>query len=282
SAMIDGMNRRRLIASLLVGIAVGWGMWLAPLQWPRATLPAPKDTNSALGLFFSPDASHLITGHFHPFSGDPPGNLGSANLWATASGTRLAVLTNRRRLINSAAYSPDGATIAGRQEDGKILLWDRATGKLRDEIWNDALADAHPNAQIVYDAEGRLLFQVGQNWTLMRYVDTGKVAFDFRGEIRDLTSGTINHQGFYLAAGKRQAVVVRLDTGERIARFVSNDGEMDTNGAMSPDGQSYAMTFWTNANRVVVWTSETSTSLPSIPWLNNDWSVQNRLALAND
>src|SRR5262249_37179166 len=49
-----------------------------------------------------------------------------------------------------------------------------------------------------------------------------------------------------------------------------------------PDGQSYAMTFWTNANRVVVWTSETSTSLPSIPWLNNDWSVQNRLALAND
>lgn len=276
------MNGRRLFASLLLGVAVGWGMWLAPLQWPRATLPAPKDATSALGLFFSPDTRHLITVHFHPYQGDPPGNLGSANLWNTASGARVAQLTDRERLINSVAYSPDGATIAGRQERGQILLWDRATGRLRDQIWNDALKDAHPNAHIVFNSEGRLLFQVGQNWTLMRYVDTSQVAFDFRSEVSKLSSGTINHQGFYLAAGNRQAVVVRLDTGERIARFTLSDGEMDVNGGLSPDGRSYAAIFWTNANRVVVWTSETGTTLPPIPWLINAWNVQNRLALAND
>jgi WD40 repeat protein len=208
---INGMNRRRLLASLLVGGAVAWGMLLAPLQWPRATLPAPRDrTPSSPTLFLSPDAKHLVTVHFYV----PPdrlegGNRGSATLWDAASGQRVAVLTDREILINSVTFSPDGAVIAGRQENGTIRLWDRSTGKLLRTIADHPEKDVHPNAQIVYAPDGRILVQVGQNWTLMRYVDTGKVAFDFRPRLGDCSSGTINHQGYYLAAGKRTAVVVR-------------------------------------------------------------------------
>src|SRR5262245_13404494 len=275
------MNYRRLVASLLVGIAVGWGMWLAPLQWPRATLPPPHDANPSANLFFSPDGRELVTVHLqHGIWKDTIGNLGGARLWNVQSGRCISILAERTRLINSVAFSPDGLTIAGRQEDGRVFLWDRPSGKLLREI--DRIDDVHPNAQIVYAPDGRLLFQVGQNWTLMRYLDTGKVAFDFRGEGAALTIGTINHQGFYLAAGKNRAAVVRLDTGERIATFVAEGNDMDTNGALSPDGQSYATTFWTNANQVVVWTSEAGVALPPIPWLEATWNTQSRLALAND
>src|SRR6266581_4877014 len=104
------MNRRRLIASVLVGAAVTWGMFLAPVQWPRATLPAPKRVNPAPSFFFSPDSRHLVTVHLQPSPERArPGNVGCAQLWDAGNGKLLAVLTNEERLINSVTFSLDAS-----------------------------------------------------------------------------------------------------------------------------------------------------------------------------
>jgi WD40 repeat protein len=282
--MMHGMNVRRLVASLLVGAAVGWGMSLAPLARPRATLPPPRYGDQPPSCFFSPDGRHLVRSHL---VGGPigvergPGNVGTACLWDVARGEQIAVLRAPKRLINSVTFSPNGTAIAGRQEDGKILVWDRATGTLRDEIWFEHLKEAHPNTQIVYADDGGLLFQDARDWTTMRHVGTGKVAFDFRPHVRDCGSATVNFQNFYLAAGNRQAVVVGLATGAVIARFESPGDELDVNGVLSPDGRALALWMRGDSARIAVWTSEGNTTLPRMTWLNQTWNLPNRLALSN-
>src|SRR5262249_36521612 len=96
---INGMNRRRMFASLLVGVAVAWGMFLAPLQWPRATLPGPERVNPTPSFFFSPDSLLLVTVHLQPRPEQGvSGNFGCARLWDAVNGKLLAVLTNEQRL----------------------------------------------------------------------------------------------------------------------------------------------------------------------------------------
>ncbi|MCI0680602.1 MAG: hypothetical protein L0Y71_00745 [Gemmataceae bacterium] len=272
------MNRRRLVASLLVGAAVGWGMSLAPLARPRATLPAQK--YGGLACFFSPDAQHLITANLTSLPSELPANMGAAHLWDVATGAHIAVL-GRSWQINSVTFSPDGATVAGRQVDGTILIWERTTGRLLEEIGNDGLKRAHPHTQIVYAPAVGLLFQDVNDWTVMRRVDTGNIAFDVRPLVRDCNSATVNHQDFYLAAGGHHAVAVSLATGEVVARFESRDHELDVNGTLSPDGRALALWLRNEPGRIAVWTVEGNTSLPRMTWLNQTWNLPNRLALAN-
>lgn len=279
------MNRRRLIASLLVGAAVAWGLSLAPLARPRATLPPPRFAGAVPQVFFAPDSKHLVTVHLITPQGMWIGGhfagAGTAHLWDAETGMHIAVLREPKRLINSVTFSPDGTAVAGRHEDGRILIWERATGAVREEIWNDHLKKAHPNTQIVYTDDGGLLFQDAQDWTVMRHVDTGKAAFDFRPQLRDCDSGTINFQSFYLGAGNRHAFVVSLATGDLIAKFQSPDSELDVNGVLSPDGRALALWLRVLPARVAVWTSEGNKTLPRMTWLNQTWNLPNRLALSN-
>src|SRR5262245_40585356 len=174
------MCYRRFLTSLLVGTAVAWGMWLSPLQRPRATLARPANANPHPSIFFTPDSRNIVSVGVDPVR-DPfeyNGNWGAAHLWDTDSGHCLAVLKDRGPLINSVTFSPDGGKIAGRQQNGKILVWERATGKLLHEIWHDWLKEANPHTQIVYAPDGRLLYEHAEHWTQLFDVETNKLAFD--------------------------------------------------------------------------------------------------------
>jgi WD40 repeat protein len=302
------MNRRRLIASLLVGAAVAWGMFLAPLQWPRATLPGPERVNPAPSFFFSPDSRLLVTVHLQPRPEQGmSGNFGCARLWDAVNGKLLAVLTNEQRLINSVTFAPDGSDVAGRQEDGKILIWNRADGTLRREIWNRHLQAAHPNTQIVYTPNGRLLYQHDRNWTQMFDVETNELAVDVADVAVKFSETTIRFQDFLFAAKEHKAVAIRLDTGEVVAnfRFGGDDapqqqpvsqwgsgnanlggnlsGGMNTTGALAADGRSYAA--WTGniAGEVVtIFRPDSALTLPPFPWHTSAWNNTRRLAVSSD
>lgn len=308
------MNRRRMFASLLVGVAVAWGMFLAPLQWPRATLPAPERVNTAPSYFFSPDSRLLVTVHLQPRPEQGlSGNFGCARLWDAHNGKLLAVLTNEQRLINSVTFAPDGSDIAGRHEDGKILIWNRADGTLRREVWNQHLKQAHPNTQIIYTPNGRLLYQHDRNWTQMFDVETNRLAVDMADIAVKFSETTIRVQDFFFAAKDHKAVAIRLDTGEVVANFqfggddapqqqpVSKwgsgntnlggnfSGEMNTTGALAADGRTYAA--WTAsapaafkiASEVVtVFRPDSALTLPPFPWHTSAWNSTRRLAISSD
>jgi WD40 repeat protein len=242
------MSRRRLLASFLVGAAVLWGMLLAPLNQPRLTLSAAGQRRPfGPMLFFSPDSSQLVTVHHQqnkpsPVGGEPPsGNRGSAKLWDVGSGQLMARLTDNERFITSVAFSPDGTALAGRQEDGRISVWDRGTGKLIGEhahAW--LLKDAHPQTQVVYAPDGRLLYQNGEIWTRMHDVATGKLESDFTEKKAPFDSASVGIQNFFLAAGPPGAVVFRLDTGEVHAVFETDGVKIDGNDVLSQNGRCYA------------------------------------------
>jgi len=297
-----------MFASLLVGVAVAWGMFLAPLQWPRATLPGPERVNTAPSYFFSPDSRLLVTVNLQPRPEEgAPGNFGCARLWDTVNGKLLAVLTNEQRLINSVTFTPDGSDIAGRREDGKILIWNRADGTLRREVWNQHLKQAHPNTQIVYTPNGRLLYQHDRNWTQMFDVETNKLAVDVAEDLGGFSESTVLFQDFFFAAKDHKAVAIRLDTGEVVANFrfggddapnqqpvsqwgtgIANlggnlNGGMNTTGALAADGRTYVA--WTGniAGEVVtIFRPDTALTLPPFPWHTSNWNSARRLAISSD
>src|SRR5205085_1430599 len=77
-----------------------------PVQWPRAE-----------AVVFAPDGSGFVTGCQQ-----------SLRLWETSSGRLIRELPGSTGNINSAAYSPDGETLATADADGKLALWNPATG----------------------------------------------------------------------------------------------------------------------------------------------------------
>src|SRR5262249_29281470 len=254
------------------------------------------------------DSRLLVTVHLQPRPEQGlSGNFGCARLWDAHNGKLLAVLTNEQRLINSVTFAPDGSEIAGRQEDGKILIWNCADGTLRREVWNQHLKQAHPNTQIAFAPNGRLLYQHDHNWTQMFDLETNKLAIDVAHIAVKFSETTIRFQDFFFAAKDHKAVAIRLDTGEVVANFqfggddapqqqpVSKwgsgntnlggnfSGEMNTTGALAPDGRTYAA--WTGnfAGEVVTILGPDSTlTLPPFPWHTSAWNSTRRLAISSD
>jgi len=70
-------------------------------------------------LTFSPDGSHLITGHEN----------GLIKTWDVALGRQVQTLSGHANMVLSLAVSPDGRTLASAGEDRTVRVWDAATGQ---------------------------------------------------------------------------------------------------------------------------------------------------------
>jgi WD40 repeat protein/class 3 adenylate cyclase/energy-coupling factor transporter ATP-binding protein EcfA2 len=79
---------------------------------------------------FSPDGSLVAAGDINHTSGQTPWRYGATAVWNVASGKRLWLLRTKHGAITSIAFSPDGKTIAAAREDGAVLIYDPATGRL--------------------------------------------------------------------------------------------------------------------------------------------------------
>lgn len=79
----------------------------------------------------------------------------TAGLWDAVSGKELAVLRGHENIVGSAAFSPDGRTVATRSSDGTARLWDAASGKERAVL-------RHGNGVqfVAFSADGRTLATV--------------------------------------------------------------------------------------------------------------------------
>jgi WD40 repeat protein len=113
-----------------------------------------KSIAESLSLAFSPDGKTLAcAGGWNQF-GAPGLNLNIQGrvtvtgkqgyfvlLWDVNTGQEVRRFEGLKDNIKSVAFSPDGKTLAGSSRDGRLLLWDAATGKEKLHIL------AHPAAQ---------------------------------------------------------------------------------------------------------------------------------------
>lgn len=88
--------------------------------------------NSGNGITFSPDGLLIVTWSENPFTRSTTDHIA---VWDAATGRGIAkLMTDRPIGAGSAAFSPDGRTLATASVDGLIRLWEVATWKVRAEF----------------------------------------------------------------------------------------------------------------------------------------------------
>jgi len=119
-------------------------------------------SDSLLSNPFSADSKTLIT-----IAGK------DAKLWNTANGKLKAILSGHTKDIRSAAFSPDGNTIATGSADGTVKLWDASSGNLKTTLevfkvkkysrWriiSRKLASLFAEVSVYFSADGKKLLTV--------------------------------------------------------------------------------------------------------------------------
>jgi WD40 repeat protein len=115
------MNRggRSLFVGLAVGGLAAGGLWLAPLQRPRAVV-SDCDVHT-FKFWFSPDSRLFATQ-------DRGSRL---RIFRVVDGQLVSRLQNDGQVFTYVVFSPDGQQIAGMNETGLVVSWDTATGEQR-------------------------------------------------------------------------------------------------------------------------------------------------------
>jgi RNA polymerase sigma factor (sigma-70 family) len=114
------------------------------------------------------------------FSPEVPGGAGSGKLlaaggydspkyfirlWDVASGKELRKFNGHAGGVRTAAFSPDGATLATGGDDGRVRIWDVATGK---ELRNVKLDDSRRVRSVAVSPDGKTVAAAGQS---LRFID---------------------------------------------------------------------------------------------------------------
>src|SRR5262249_31140898 len=145
------------------------------------TIDVQSGTES-LSLAFAPDGKTLAcAGAWNDSSFLPAGGISIQGvmmtpkqgyrvlLWDADSGKEVRHFDGLGDNVNSVAFAPDGQTLAAAGRDGRLVVWDAATGKERLHIL------AHPGHRddefspapcIAFAADGKALLSAGTDGTL--------------------------------------------------------------------------------------------------------------------
>ncbi len=209
----------------------------------EAVADAQLDVALALALEALPRATE------QPSLGPDTQQAGWALLDAVAAHRRLAVLDSRSGAAEAAVFSPDGRTLATANQDGRLLLWDVDTGRLRAEL------AALPMViwRIAYSPDGRLI--AGTSWDETVHVwnvDTGEERLALKGHSGKVYGVAFSPDGKRLLSSGSDGTARLWDaaTGQAIAVMAPGDGEVwsakfDASGSRVATGAENGMVrFW--------------------------------------
>jgi WD40 repeat protein len=117
-AIMRRSGRSAFISFAVAGLAAG-GLWLAPVQRPRAVV-SDADVHT-FKFWFSPDSRLFATQ-------DPGPRL---RIFRVVDGQLVSHLQNDGQVFTYFVFSPDAEQIAGMTEAGLVVSWDTATGEQR-------------------------------------------------------------------------------------------------------------------------------------------------------
>ncbi len=114
---------------------------------------------------FNPDGSLLAAG-----DADPRGER-TIGLWDIATGGRRAVLPGHQGGLVATVFSPDGALLASRDGQGRVRLWNVASGTLR-----SSLPDCPGSGPVAFSPDGVLLAVTAGSCVQLWNVTAGREA----------------------------------------------------------------------------------------------------------
>jgi WD40 repeat protein len=222
-------------------------------------------------LAFSPDGSKLAVGGY-----------AEIRVRDVARGKHLRMLTIAaqtatpwRAPVNSLAWSPDGKMLASGGEDGRVRLWDVATGQ---ELFPGQGNDTAPRA-LAYSPDGRLLASADDG--TLRLWDPMTGALLRALPQASTTSLAFSADGKGLIAGSRDGTVRLRDaaTGKEISCVKGDAASRSV--VLSPDGKVIA-TIGEHGNITRLWRSDTGKTVWRIEGDGSTNGMAGYIALSPD
>jgi WD40 repeat protein len=164
-------------------------------------LPAPKPLNDwACSVAFSPDGTLLVAGGGSEFKPERNGGktTGQIKVWDTAMGKELGELIGHTNKVFSAAFSPDGKTLATGSADQTVRLWNVATRQQR------AVLEGHADAIwcVAFSPNGNTVASASADHTVKLWdVNTGKERSTLEGHKDEVRAVAFSPDGKTLATG---------------------------------------------------------------------------------
>jgi WD40 repeat protein/serine/threonine protein kinase len=169
-------------------------------------------------------------------------------LWQLGHEDRLT-LRGEHNGFTDVVFSPDGQTLAGLEENGRIHLWDRRTGQSRPTIGvriRDILYHLNPKSGVhalAFSSDGRRIAGPGPEASLVLYaLDTGLPTVRFEGDQRAVLDLAWSPDGRTLV-GALSSHVMRVwnaRDGHLIHDAFGGHGGPVAAVAFSPDGRTIA------------------------------------------
>ncbi len=235
------------------------GLWSAETGAPQRTLAGHRSRVTALA--FSPDGRHLVSasedrsvcawdvatgtqvlalaGQLGPVRAVAlaPGLLAAAGdgirLWRWPSGEALRSFGADN--VASLAFDPDGTTLASADADGRVRLWDPATGKEKAAL----AGHKGPVSAVAFRPDGKRLFSSAADGTLRAWdVATGKEALRFDAPLDEGQAMALSADGKTIASSGPLGQVELWDaqTGKPLRPDLGRPGAVAA-VACSPDAK---------------------------------------------
>ena len=236
--------------------------------------PLLASTGAVESIAFSPDGQTLATGNddgtVHlwnaafesPFTAsqnlgsvafDPvsrnlaaivPDHPGQLQLWNIITGQRTGTVSySDVSGIGSAAFSPDGKTLAAGSSDGTVQLWDVATRRRIGHLpYSGDTQGSPPGASLAFSPDGRILAIASFDGTAQLWnVATQRVVRTFSTDSEEVEAVAISPDGKLLATGAYEGTTRfwNMATHRQVAAPLYNASPVDSM-AFSPDGKILA------------------------------------------
>jgi WD40 repeat protein/tRNA A-37 threonylcarbamoyl transferase component Bud32 len=196
----------------------------------------------------SPDGERVVSG-----GGDPGGihNDNDLRVWALDGepGAEPLLLEGHSGPVMAAAFSPDGARIASSGAEGRIIVWDAATG-IRDDMLTGGRGSINA---VSFSPDGDYIAGAGDDGAVIIWPVTGGADQTLAAGEGRLLSLAYSPDGALLAAGGDDGTVWAWDprSGERIPAALDGHSDMITSLAFSPDGALLAS--GSRDNTLILW-----------------------------